>query len=80
LLILFAITAVSLQGVLDRNRTAFWLLVGSVLIAMVADLVFGLVLIELKIRTATGRMVSTSCHTCVPLRGPRPTRDTRLPS
>jgi len=52
LLILFAITAVSLQGVLDRNRTAFWLLVGSVLIAMVADLVFGLVLIELKIRTA----------------------------
>jgi hypothetical protein len=52
LLILYAITAVSIQGVLDRNRTAFWLLVGSVLIAMVADLVFGLVLIELEMRTA----------------------------
>ncbi|MDH5284582.1 MAG: EAL domain-containing protein, partial [Gemmatimonadota bacterium] len=52
LLILFAITALALQGVLDRNRTAFRLLVGGVLIAMVADLVFGLVLIELEMRTA----------------------------
>jgi diguanylate cyclase (GGDEF)-like protein/PAS domain S-box-containing protein len=52
LLILFGITAVSLQGVLDRNRLAFRLLIGSVLIAMVADLVFGLVLIEMEMRTA----------------------------
>ncbi|HEX5004444.1 MAG TPA: EAL domain-containing protein [Gemmatimonadales bacterium] len=53
LLVLLGITTVLLRGPIDRNRWAFGLLVGGVLLSVVADLTFGLIQLQTGERGAT---------------------------
>lgn len=53
LLVLLGITSVLLRGPIDRNRWAFGLLVGGVLLSVIADLTFVLVASETGERGAT---------------------------
>ncbi len=53
LLVLLGITSVLLRGPIDRNRWAFGLLVGGVLLSVIADLTFGLIQVQTGERGAT---------------------------
>jgi diguanylate cyclase (GGDEF)-like protein/PAS domain S-box-containing protein len=52
LLLLLGVTTVMLRGPTDGNRTAFRLLVIGTLLSVVADLAFGLILVQTNVRTA----------------------------
>lgn len=53
ILLLLGITTVLLRGPLDRNREAFFCLVGGILVSIVSDLAFDLVLLETGERSAS---------------------------